>query len=256
MATDHNTLGLRLRAKLRAIVIIILAPGALVACAMSAGQHYEQPASATSNIVRGYTYYTSWGSLTPVAPGWAIATKHDTETNSELMAVDPNQDLTLVRIKGGENVQVAVPRIGEAVTAYGTGRMGDVRIASGIVADDHANMARPISGAPQSKNQIENRVPAAPVQWEHDHGFLISSSSIGPGFSGGPIYDTQGRLIGITEGYFKSLIDGRTYIFAFRSQDAMVEFRPKMQACAAKACRPIGPSAIEKAAIIAALILM
>ena len=67
--------------------------------------------------------------------------------------------------------------IGEAVTAYGQGKVGELRLAQGVV--------RAIQDCPGCT------VPA----------YFVFAGDAGPGFSGGPVLNASGRLIGITFGY-------------------------------------------------------
>ena len=72
---------------------------------------------------------------------------------------------------------VAQPVVGEAVTAYGQGAEAELRIAHGVVHD--------IATAPGF----------AIARW------FTFEGDAGPGFSGGPVVDARGRLVGITFAY-------------------------------------------------------
>jgi hypothetical protein len=67
--------------------------------------------------------------------------------------------------------------IGEAVTAYGQGADRELRVAHGTVRE-----IKTCAGC------------AAPA-------YFIFAGNAGPGFSGGPVVDGAGRLVGITFGY-------------------------------------------------------
>ena len=71
----------------------------------------------------------------------------------------------------------AMPVIGQSVTAYGQGSSRELRVAHGLV--------REIKDCPGC---------AAPA-------YFIFAGNAGPGFSGGPVLDGSGRLVGITFGY-------------------------------------------------------
>ena len=72
---------------------------------------------------------------------------------------------------------MAEPVIGEAVTAYGQGADRELRIAHGTV--------RAIQTCARC---------TAPA-------YFTFAGNAGPGFSGGPVLNAAGRLIGITFGY-------------------------------------------------------
>jgi S1-C subfamily serine protease len=73
--------------------------------------------------------------------------------------------------------QTAEPVIGQGVTAYGQGADGELRVAHGVV--------REITSCAGC---------TAPA-------YFVFAGNAGPGFSGGPVVDSAGRLIGITFGY-------------------------------------------------------
>ena len=74
-------------------------------------------------------------------------------------------------------------QIGAAVTAYGQGAGGGLRIAHGVVRD--------ITGCAGC---------TAPAYFTFSNGGR-GEDDAGPGFSGGPVLDASGRLIGIIFGY-------------------------------------------------------
>jgi len=71
--------------------------------------------------------------------------------------------------------------------------------------------------------------------WAHTDGALHSglmySAPAGPGYSGGPLVNGEGRIVGITEGVFTRFFDdtvqarygGRTLLFAYRVEDVLAE---------------------------------
>src|SRR6202000_3490582 len=71
----------------------------------------------------------------------------------------------------------APPELSEAVTAYGQATDGSLRQAQGVV------------------QQIVT------VPGYADSPYFLFTGPAGPGFSGGPVVDASGRLIGITFGY-------------------------------------------------------
>ena len=72
---------------------------------------------------------------------------------------------------------MAEPQLGEAVSAFGQGKDGDLRLAHGVV-----RAIQTCAGC------------TAPA-------YFTFAGDAGPGFSGGPVLDGSGRLIGITFGY-------------------------------------------------------
>jgi S1-C subfamily serine protease len=88
--------------------------------------------------------------------------------------------------------------VGEAVIAYGQGVDGELRRAGGIVRS-----IRDCTGC---------SVPA----------YFIFAGDAGPGFSGGPVLDGSGQLIGITFGYRQ---DGsERLIYAYPMSRVRAEF--------------------------------
>lgn len=131
------------------------------------------------------------GAAVAVAPGVAVTNAH----NENLLAPGTvigrvsGYDLLFFRTSHRAMAATAPVRIGEAVTAYGQGANGDLRIAHGVVKS-----IQPCPGCG----------PAA---------YFVFAGDAGPGFSGGPVLDARGQLIGITFGY-KDNRRGR-FIYAY-----------------------------------------
>lgn len=114
-----------------------------------------------------------------IAPGIAVTNGH----NRNL--VDPktvlgevaNYDLLFFRNDHAPVTVTAAPVVGEAVSAFGQGADSDLRLAHGVV--------QAIETCPGC---------TAPA-------YFTFAGNAGPGFSGGPVLDASGRLIGITFGY-------------------------------------------------------
>ena len=119
------------------------------------------------------------GAAVAIAPGIAVTNGH----NRNL--VDPNAvigeakdyDLLFFRDAHSAAVEASEPKVGEAVSAFGQGVDGELRLAHGVVK------------AIQSCEGC-----AAPA-------YFTFAGDAGPGFSGGPVLDGSGRLLGITFGY-------------------------------------------------------
>jgi hypothetical protein len=128
---------------------------------------------------------TADGAAVVIAPGIAVTNAH----NANL--VDPKSiigrrrdyDLLFFRATRGTPPQTAPVTVGGAVIAYGQGGGGSLRIARGVV--------REISRRPGSTT-------ADYFTFANDR---RRADNAGPGFSGGPVLDVSGRLVGITFGY-------------------------------------------------------
>jgi hypothetical protein len=126
-----------------------------------------------------------------VAPGIAATNGH----NANL--VDPRSvigtisdyDLMFFRTTRGAPPQIGPVAVGAAVAAYGQGEDRDLRIAHGIVREIHM--------CPGCK------VPA----------YFTFAGNAGPGFSGGPVLNAAGQLIGITFGYKDSRHERLIYAY-------------------------------------------
>jgi len=119
------------------------------------------------------------GAAVAIAPGIAVTNAH----NRNLVASDRvigearGFDLLFFRDAHSAPRTAAEPHPGEAVTAYGQGKDGELRLAHGVV--------RAIQDCPGCT------VPA----------YFVFAGDAGPGFSGGPVLNPAGQLIGITFGY-------------------------------------------------------
>lgn len=120
-----------------------------------------------------------------ILPGIAATNQH----NANL--VDPRQvigaardyDLMFYRTDRGTPPPIAPIAVGVAVTAYGQGKDAELRTAHGVVRE-----IKTCDGCKEAAYFIF----ANPRREADD---------AGPGFSGGPVLDASGRLVGITFGY-------------------------------------------------------
>ena len=122
---------------------------------------------------------TAVGAAMMIRPGIAVTNAHnDNLLDSKLVIGKAAQsDLLFFRSNGGPPPPTAAPVVGGAVTAYGQGTDGKLRFAHGVV-----RQIVKVAG-----------YDASP--------YFIFAAEAGPGYSGGPVIDASGKLIGITFGY-------------------------------------------------------
>jgi len=131
------------------------------------------------------------GAAMVIAPGIAVTNQHnDAMVDSRLVIGAARQsDLLFFRVQTGAQPPRAQPVVGGRVTAYGQGADAELRIAHGVVHD------------------IATEPGFAIARW------FTFEGDAGPGFSGGPVVDAQGRLIGITFAYKDE--GGKRLIYAY-----------------------------------------
>ena len=119
------------------------------------------------------------GAAVVIAPGIAVTVGHNANLVDPRAVLGRARDYDLLFFRTGRRAQAAtVPvRAGMAVTAYGQGDAGDLRLARGLV--------RGLTTCPGCSAAA----------------YFTFAADAGPGFSGGPVLDGQGRLVGITFGY-------------------------------------------------------
>jgi hypothetical protein len=119
------------------------------------------------------------GAAVVIAPHVAVTNAHNANLLKAGTVIGVRQDYDLLFFR---TARIAEPRtgpvvVGEDVTAYGQGADAELRVAHGVV-----RRIVPCAGC------------AAPA-------YFTFAGNAGPGFSGGPVVDDSGRLIGITFGY-------------------------------------------------------
>ena len=119
------------------------------------------------------------GAAVAIAPGVAVTNGHNRNlvTHGAVIGEATNYDLLFFRAPQAPAMDVALPQVGEAVSAFGQGADGDLRLAHGVV------------------KAIQTCVGCRAAA------YFTFAGNAGPGFSGGPVLDASGRLIGITFGY-------------------------------------------------------
>jgi hypothetical protein len=139
------------------------------------------------------------GAAVVVAPGIAATNAHNENLLDEksVLGVRHDYDLLFFRTARQASPPTAEPVIGEAVTAYGQGADRELRVAHGVV-------------------RTIQRYPGltAPA-------YFTFAGNAGPGFSGGPVIDASGRLVGITFGYKDE--GGERLIYAYDMERVRIE---------------------------------
>jgi len=144
------------------------------------------------------------GAAMVIAPGVAVTNDHNDNLVSPktILGFGSASDLMFFRTTRNLTPPVAEPAIGKAVTAYGQGGSAELRVAHGVICS--------IAG----------------VAGHADSPYFIFAGNAGPGFSGGPVLDGDGRLIGITFG-FEDRPQNRRLIFAYDMKRVAAEFQRK-----------------------------
>ncbi|HKY18406.1 MAG TPA: serine protease [Rhizomicrobium sp.] len=119
------------------------------------------------------------GAAVVIAPGIAVTNAHNANLLAPKSVIGTRQDYDLLFFRTARTraPETAAPVLGEGVTAYGQGSDGELRVAHGVVR--------------QIKQCAGCTAPA----------YFVFAGDAGPGFSGGPVLDGSGRLVGITFGY-------------------------------------------------------
>jgi hypothetical protein len=119
------------------------------------------------------------GAAMVIRPGLAVTNAHNANLldPKSVIGTATSSDLMFFRTGASAAPAIAAPKIGEAVTAYGQDLDRKLRLAHGVVRQ--IVMIPGYSSSP----------------------YFIFAGDAGPGFSGGPVVDGAGKLIGITFGY-------------------------------------------------------
>jgi hypothetical protein len=184
--------------KMGNFVQILLAAALLAGCATSSGQpvsHIAEPAIAAAyRPLHGRVHLgldSAEGAAVVIAPGIAVTNHHNDEMVDPrlVIGVAAQSDLLFFRVQTSAAPPRAQPVAGEAVTAYGQGADAELRIAHGVVQD------------------ITTEPGFTIARW------FTFEGDAGPGFSGGPVVDAKGRLVGITFAYKD--VGARRLIYAY-----------------------------------------
>lgn len=126
------------------------------------------------------------------------------EVGAQLVGRDPGSDLALLRIEGGPAPAAVAPegsaRVGHLALAVARPSASGPQASLGLISA--------IAAAPQAGERRARRRRPAPARLE---GYLRTDVTFFPGFSGGPLVDVEGRVLGVNV----SLIGGpRMFRFA------------------------------------------
>jgi S1-C subfamily serine protease len=139
------------------------------------------------------------GASVVIAPGIAVTNAHNANLldAKNVIGVAAQSDLMFFRAGGAAPPPTAAPVVGEDITAYGQDLDGKLRLAHGVVSQ--------ITKTPG--------YDASP--------YFIFTGNAGPGFSGGPVVDAAGKLIGIVFGYKDQ--GGKRLIYAYDMARVLAE---------------------------------
>ena len=120
------------------------------------------------------------GAAVVIAPGIAATNAHNRNLVAPLDVIGIRRDFDLLFFRTTHTAapETAEPVVGQSVIAYGQGGHAELRVAHGVVTDVHA---------------CDGCGPAP--------AYFIFAGNAGPGFSGGPVLERSGKLVGVTFGY-------------------------------------------------------
>jgi hypothetical protein len=183
---------------------LLASVAALALAGCSSGINYQDsltglPAQPTPAIFRtlhdGIGPIGRYASMTVVSPEWALTNDHADGIASGLRYEAPQADLALVHIEGGDPLPLGTAHVGDKVTLFGTGSLGERRVAHGIVQNDKAFVCWGKPAVGDADNVCKTN--GLGIEWA-----LVISSDAGGGFSGGPVINEAGELVGVQEQNF------------------------------------------------------
>ena len=238
-------------AGMRDQLLAMLSATFLAACVSPLGETAGTPlTSVESNYVILWSGIPGLLGITAsaiiVGDGLAVTNRHVAESTSQLagyvggrgmigvevVALSDRMDLALLEIPHGlgKPMAVASPTIGGTVWLMGSPAITDLgqpAVASGTVL--RADAWACTGGA----DATDRRAPSPQCGDRRvDMGILVTAQAA-PGYSGGPLIDQSGRLVGLTQGIFSALFDeggnptnlDGPAVFAYRMDEVMTEVR-------------------------------
>ena len=199
----------RFRSSLAVLPLLLIA----TACAAPSGAPataIAQPAIAAAYLpLHARTHLgidSADGAAVVIAPGIAVTNAHNANLldSRNIIGTVRDYDLLYFRTPHVAQPATAAPVIGEAVTAYGQGGENQLRVAHGVV------------------RQIQTCAGCTAPNWFTFSNGKRGADDAGPGFSGGPVVDASGRLVGITFGYKDS--GSERLIYAYDMSRVRAEF--------------------------------
>lgn len=193
--------------KSRSSILLAILTFALAGCATSSGQpasRIAEPAIAAAyRPLHGRVHLgvdPEDGAAMVIAPGIAVTNQHNEAMVDARLVIGAaaQSDLLFFRVQTSAAPPRAQPVVGARITAYGQGADAELRIAHGVV------------------HEIVTAPGFAIARW------FTFEGDAGPGFSGGPVVDDQGRLIGITFAYKDE--GKRRLIYAYDMARVQAEF--------------------------------
>jgi len=172
----------RFRSSFAGLFISLLTAG----CATSSGAPattIAQPDIASAYLpLHGRVHLgidTADGAAVVIAPHVAVTNAHNANLldAKNVIGIRQDYDLLFFRTTRSANPPTAPVTLSEEVIAYGQGAHAELRIAHGVV---------------RAIQQCAGCTASA---------YFTFAGNAGPGFSGGPVLDGAGRLVGITFGY-------------------------------------------------------
>jgi CBS domain-containing protein len=194
--------------RFRSSVVLAVLSLVLAGCATSSGQPIsrivEPDIAAAYMPLHGRVHLgidTADGAAIVIAPGVAATVAHNRNfIDAPVIGVATQSDLMFFRVLKSASPATAAPVPGGAVTAYGQGVDSELRVARGVV-----------------------RAIEKPPGYDISSWFTFEANA-GPGFSGGPVVDAEGRLVGITFAYKDE--GGKRLMYAYE----MARVRAELQA--------------------------
>lgn len=165
---------------LSSLLVLSVLAGCATSSGVPAADIPEAPiAAAYIPLHHGSFLSHADGAAVAIEPGIAVTNGHNRNLVDPKAVIGEAKDYDLLFFRDARSpaMDVATPQVGEAVSAFGQGADGELRLAHGVV-----KAIETCSGC------------AAPA-------YFTFAGDAGPGFSGGPVLGASGRLIGIIFGY-------------------------------------------------------